>query len=104
MGEVGENEVTALGFWLHPEDYEPEYLQDLGRYRLEGDLAIPPHGTAMIQGFHSFDHPVRIDSFQPHGHLRPRGASLAICYPATGAREVVGMISNWTTWWPQTPI
>ena len=21
----------------------------------------------MIQGFHAFDHPVRIDSFQPHG-------------------------------------
>ena len=43
MGEVVENEVTELGFWLHPEDYEPEYMQDLANYRLEGDLVIPPH-------------------------------------------------------------
>ncbi|HJN46076.1 MAG: hypothetical protein CL477_18350 [Acidobacteria bacterium] len=99
MGEVVEDEVTALGFWFHPEDYEPEFVQDLANYRLEGDLAIEPHGTAMIQGFHSFDHPVRIDSFQPHGHLRMRAAALEVYYPETGRREVMSMISNWTTWW-----
>ena len=72
MGEAIENEVTELAFWLHPKGYEPEHEQDLANYRLEGDLAIPPHGTAMVQGFHTFDHPVRIDSYQPHGHLRSR--------------------------------
>ena len=99
MGEVVEDEVTELGFWFHPEDYEPDYVQDLANYRLEGDLTIEPHGTAMIQGFHSFDHPVRIDSFQPHGHLRLRAAALEIYYPETGRREVMSMISNWSTWW-----
>ena len=99
MGEAVEDEVTALGFWFHPEDYEPDYVQDLANYRLEGDLAIEPHGTAMIQGFHSFDHPVRIDSFQPHGHLRLRAAALEVYDPATGRRDVMSMISNWTTWW-----
>ena len=98
-GEVVENEITELGFWFHPKDYQPDYVQDLANYRLQGDLAIPPHGTAMIQGFHSFDHPVRIDSFQPHGHLRLRAASMEIFYPKTGRREVISMISNWTTWW-----
>ena len=34
------------------------------------ELEIAPHGTAMTQGFHSFKTPVRIDSFQPHGHAR----------------------------------
>jgi mono/diheme cytochrome c family protein len=99
MGEVVENEVTELGFWFHPEDYEPDYVQDLANYRLDGDLAIEPNGNAMIQGFHSFDHPVRIDSFQPHGHLRLRAAALEVYYPETGRREVMSMISNWTTWW-----
>ena len=98
-GEVVENEVTELGFWFHPKDYQPDYVQDLANYRLQGDLAIAPHGTAMIQGFHSFDHPVRIDSFQPHGHLRLRAASMEVFYPKTGRREVMSMISNWTTWW-----
>ena len=99
MGEVVENEVTELAFWFHPKGYEPNHLQDLGRYSLVGDLAIPPHGSQILQGFHTFDHPVRIDSFQPHGHLRLRGASLEIFHPSTGEREVVSMISDWTTWW-----
>ena len=42
------------------------------------DIVIPPNSTYMTQGFHSFDHPVRIDSWQPHGHLRMNAASLEI--------------------------
>ena len=103
-GEPVEDELTELGFWLHPEGYEPDYIQDLANYRLRGDLAIAPHGTAMIQGFHSFDHPVRIDSFQPHGHLRLRAASLEVFHPETGEREVMSMISDWTTWWQHSHI
>ena len=99
MGEAVENEVTELAFWFHPEDYEPEYSQDLKNYRLQGDLIIPPHEILMTQGFHSWDHPVRIDSFQPHGHLRLRGSSIEIFHPDTGEREVVSMVSNQNAWW-----
>ena len=74
--DVIEGNVVDLGIWLHPADYEYEYKQDLKSYGIrEGELVMPPHGTTMTQGFHSFDHPVRIDSFQPHGHLRLRSAS-----------------------------
>ncbi len=99
MGEAVDDEVTELAFWFHPDDYEPEYSQDLRNYRLEGDLIVPPHGTLMTQGFHSWDHPVRIDSFQPHGHLRLRGSSIEIFHPDTGEREVVSMVSNQNAWW-----
>ena len=99
MGEEVENDQMELGFWLYPEGYEPEYQQDLSRYSLEGDLDIAPHGTAMTQGFHSWDHPVRIDSFQPHGHLRLVAKSLEIFYPETGEREMVSMVSNWNPHW-----
>jgi hypothetical protein len=97
---VIEDNVVELGIWLHPEDYKPRIRQDLNTYQLDqGDLFIPPHGTAMTQGFHSFDHPVRIDSFQPHGHLRMNAASLEIFYPTTGRTEVISMISNWSATW-----
>ena len=99
MGEAVDGEVTELGFWLHPEDYEPEYVQDLANYPLDGDLDIPPHGTAMVTGYHSWDHPVRIDSYQPHGHFRLVAAALEIFYPETGEREVVSMVSNWNAEW-----
>jgi mono/diheme cytochrome c family protein len=101
-GAVLEDNVVELGIWLHPEGYEKvaKYKQDLRLYRLaHGDLIVPPHGTTMTQGFHSFDHPVRIDSFQPHGHLRMRAASLEIFYPQTGRTEPISQISNWSATW-----
>ena len=98
-GEAVENEVTELGFWLHPKGYEPEFEQDLASYRMVGDLDIPPNGTQMVQGFHSWDHPVRLDSFQPHGHLRLTAASLEVFYPETGERETMSLISNWNAEW-----
>jgi mono/diheme cytochrome c family protein len=102
-GTVIEDNVVELGIWLHPEDYEYEYKQDLALYGLrEGELLMEPGGTTMTQGFKSFDTPVRIDSFQPHGHLRLRSASLEIFYPKTGRTEVISMVSNWSATWHQS--
>lgn len=101
-GAVVEDNVVEIGLWLHPEDYaeKARFKQDLKLYGLRhGELIVPPHGTAMTQGFHSFDHPVRVDSFQPHGHLRLRAASLEIFYPATGRTEQISQISNWSATW-----
>ena len=93
---------SVSSIWLHPSDYEYEYKQDLISYTfMEGkrDLMIPPNGLAMTQGFRTWDHPVRIDSFQPHGHLRLRSASLEVFYPETGRTEIISMISNWSATW-----
>jgi hypothetical protein len=105
--DVIEGNVVDLGIWLHPAGYEYEYKQDLVSYTfMEGkrDLMIPPNTSAMTQGFRSFDHPVRIDSFQPHGHLRLRSASLEIFYPETGRTEIISMVSNWSATWHQSHI
>jgi hypothetical protein len=103
--EVLEDNVVELGLWLHPRDYQYEYRQDLRLYGIrQGELLLKPHGTSMTQGFLSFDHPVRLDSFQPHGHLRLRSASLEIMYPETGRIEIVSMISNWSALWHQSHI
>jgi mono/diheme cytochrome c family protein len=102
-----EDNVVELGLWLHPADYQYEYKQDLGYYGFEEgatQMLIPPHGTMMTQGFHTWDHPVRIDSWQPHGHLRLRAASLEIFYPETGRTETISMVSNWSAIWHQSHI
>lgn len=106
-GTVIEDNVVELGLWLQPEDYQYEYKQDLGYYGFEEgatEMIIPPHGTVMTQGLHTWDHPVRIDSWQPHGHLRLRAASLEIFYPETGRTETISMISNWSAIWHQSHI
>ena len=97
---VIKDNVVELGIWFYPKDYKANITQTLANYQLDqGDMLIAPHSTTMTQGFHSFDHPVRIDSFQPHGHLRMNAASLEIFYPATGKLEVISMISKWSATW-----
>lgn len=101
-GEEITNDVIEMGFWLYPEDHQGKHKQDLKLYTLlmkGGELEIPPHGTAMTQGFHSFKTPVRIDSFQPHGHFRLAAKTLEIFYPETGKLEMVSSVSNWTNNW-----
>ncbi|MEX0827353.1 MAG: cytochrome c, partial [Haliea sp.] len=49
-GTMIEDNVVELGIWLHDEDYETDITQDLSTYQLDqGNLFIPPHGTAMTQ-------------------------------------------------------
>jgi len=107
-GTMIEDNVVEIGLWLHPEGYEEvaTYEQDLKLYQIspQDDIVIPPNGYSMTQGFHSFDHPVRIDSFQPHGHLRMNAASLEIFYPETGRTEQISQVSNWSATWHHSHI
>jgi mono/diheme cytochrome c family protein len=101
-GQKIENDVIEMGVWLYPEGHRPAYKQDLKLYSLlmkGSELEIPPNGTAMTQGFHSFKTPVRIDSFQPHGHFRLVAKTLEIFYPETGKLELISSVSNWTNAW-----
>ena len=101
-GEELRDDVLEMGFWLYPEGHEAKYKQNLKLYTLlmkGSELEVPPHGTAMTQGFHSFKTPVRIDSFQPHGHFRLVAKTLEIFYPETGKLEMVSSVSNWSNNW-----
>jgi hypothetical protein len=102
IGEELKDDVIEMGFWLYPEGHQAKHKQDLKLYTLlmkGSELEVPPHGTAVTQGFHSFKTPVRIDSFQPHGHFRLVAKTLEIFYPETGKLEMVSSISNWTNSW-----
>ena len=103
QGLAVKDNVVEIGLWFHSEEESAEltYKQDLALYRLgdQGDIVIPPDGYFMTQGFHSFDHPVRLDSWQPHGHLRMNAASLEIFNPETGRTEQISQVSNWSATW-----
>lgn len=104
-GNAVPNDQVTVGIWYYDEEdefvEEESYPQDLRAYFMSagGDYLIPPHGTLMTQGFRSFDHPVRIDSWQPHMHLRGVAMSLEVFYPETGRKEVLSQVSNWTSAW-----
>ena len=103
-GERVENDVIEMGVWFYPKGHQEQAKnkQDLKLYSLlmkGAEFELPPHGTAMTQGFHSFETPVRIDSFQPHGHFRLVGKTLEIFDPKTGNLEMVSSVSDWTNDW-----
>lgn len=104
-GKAVEDDQVSVGIWYWDEEdgfnEEEAYAQDLRLYMLDGggDYLIPPHGTLMTQGFHSFDHPVRIDSWQPHLHLRGVAMSMEVFDPSTGRREILSQASNWNAGW-----
>lgn len=104
-GNAVADDQVSVGIWYHDDednfDEETAFPQDLKLYMLQsgGDYMIPPHGTLMTQGFHSFDHPVRIDSWQPHLHLRGVAMSIEVFNPKTGQRETISQVSNWNAGW-----
>jgi hypothetical protein len=102
--EVTDDQVE-IGIWLYPEDYQGQYKQTLSLYYLNGGRGydIAPHGTLMTQGFHQFNTPVRIDSWQPHGHTRLVAMSIQILR-ANGRAETVSMVSNWSALWHHSHI
>jgi mono/diheme cytochrome c family protein len=99
------DDQVEVGIWFYPEDYEGKYRQTLTLYFLNGGRGfdIPPHGTLMTQGFHQFNTPVRIDSWQPHGHTRLVAMSMEILR-ANGRTELVSMVSNWSALWHHSHI
>jgi hypothetical protein len=100
--EIVDDQVE-VGIWFHGPEVTPatHYRQTLSLYALQsgtGDFEIEPHGTLMTQGYHRFSTPVRIDSWQPHGHLRLAAKRLEVLTP-DGRRQVVSMVSNWNPGW-----
>jgi hypothetical protein len=53
----------------------------------------------MTEGITRLGYPVRIDSWQPHGHLRLVGAKLEVLDPTTGRKTLISMVSNWNAGW-----
>jgi mono/diheme cytochrome c family protein len=107
-GNPSPQDQVQVGVWFYPADYEGQYRQTLTLYNLGGGVGgrgydIPPHGTLMTQGFHNFDTPVRIDSWQPHGHTRLVAMSIQVLR-ANGRLEMVSMVSNWSALWHHSHI
>lgn len=91
---------VALGIWLYPEGYVPEYPTKLSFFNVapQNELFLPPHSTPMFVRSFVMDNPVRIQSFQAHFHLRGKGASMEAVYP-DGRVELLSQIDNFQFNW-----
>jgi len=91
--EVADASV-AVGLWFH--DSPPPYRTILTTYtprNANGQLDIPPGRVAVHQGTWVMPGPVRLESFQPHMHMRGKAMMTEAIYP-DGRREVLTFVDN----------
>jgi len=91
---------VALGIWLYPEGYVPDFPTRLTIFNIapENSLMIPPNSKPIYQRQFVMRNPVRIQSFQAHFHLRGKGASMEAIYP-NGRTELISQIDNFQFNW-----
>jgi hypothetical protein len=99
-GKEDITDVVELGVYFYPKGQEPKFRQSLGLYggTRERLIDIPPHSTAAIEGFHVLQQPARLESFQPHMHLRGKGMSLEAIF-ADGHTEMLTSVSDFNFNW-----
>lgn len=97
---------VEVGFWFHPEGYEPAFRSRLESFRADAQvhaargsqIDIPPGEMRMVRTVHRLTSAARLESFQPHMHLRGSAMSLEALYP-DGRAEVLSRVVRFDPRW-----
>jgi hypothetical protein len=90
-------DVAELGIYFYPKGQEPKHRQHLSLYGA-GTVDIQPGEVKVTQGFHVMRANARIESFQPHMHLRGKAMSIEAIY-ADGRTELLSHVNNFNFNW-----
>ena len=90
-------DTVQLGVYLHPEDQAPKYRQVL-HLMGTGGVDIAPNTVVATQGFFPLQRAARIESFQPHMHLRGKAMSMEAILP-NGRRQVLSHVGDFNFNW-----
>jgi hypothetical protein len=100
-GEEITNEVE-MGIYFYPKGQEPKFRTTLSLVPAAlGTMDIRPNTVSMAEGFTVMRDNARIESYQPHMHLRGKAMMVEAIYP-TGRREVISLVSNFNFNWMTT--
>ena len=93
-------DVAEMGIYFYPKGQEPKYRQSLLRMGNTGVSAIdiPPNTIKATESFFVLRQAARIESFQPHMHLRGKAMSMEVILP-TGQTQVLSHVPNFTFNW-----
>jgi mono/diheme cytochrome c family protein len=91
---------VELGIYFYPKGQEPKYRQVLHLMGATnaGGVDIPPNVVKQTEGFFVLKENARIESFQPHMHLRGKGMQMSAILP-TGQVQVLSYVSNFNFNW-----
>jgi mono/diheme cytochrome c family protein len=93
-------DVVEMGIYFYPKGQEPKYRQHLLRMGRTGDGAIdiPPNSVSTTEAFYPLKQAARIESFQPHMHLRGKAMSLEAILP-NGQTVLLSHVDQFTFNW-----
>jgi hypothetical protein len=94
---------VQLGIYLYPKGQEPKFRQVLHLMGATnaGGVDIPPNTIKETQGFFVLRQNARIESFQPHMHLRGKAMSMDAILP-NGQTQVLSHVHNFNFNWHNT--
>ncbi|MBP7776242.1 MAG: hypothetical protein KA371_03880 [Acidobacteria bacterium] len=102
--QAGE-EITSnveMGIYFYPKGEVPKYRNNLSLVPAAlGTLDIRPNTIAVNEGFFPLRDNARIESFQPHMHLRGKAMMVEAVLPS-GQRQVISHVDNFNFQWMTT--
>jgi hypothetical protein len=96
-------DVVELGVYFYPKGQEPKYRQVLHLMGATnaGGVDIPPNTLKQTEGFFVLRENGRVESFQPHMHLRGKAMEMDAILP-NGQVQVLSYVSNFNFQWMTT--
>jgi hypothetical protein len=92
-------DAVEMGVYFYPKGQEPKFRQTLLSVGSTGqNLDIPPNSIVASEGFFVLPKAARIESFQPHMHLRGKAQSLEAILP-TGQRVLLSHVAEFNFNW-----
>src|SRR3954452_3296114 len=102
--QAGE-EITSqveMGIYSYPKGQEPKYRTNLMLVPAAlGTMDIRPNSVSLAEGFTVLKEAARIESFQPHMHLRGKAMMVEAILP-TGQKQVLSLVSDFNFNWMTT--
>jgi hypothetical protein len=92
---------TTIGFRFYPKGVTPKYqVRSLALRNIPNDeLEVPPNTVVRTDGYFRLPRNARIDSFQPHMHMRGRGMTLEAIDPANNRTQILSSVDHFDFNW-----
>jgi hypothetical protein len=96
-GKEDITDVAELGIYFYPKGQNPKYRQTLSLWSA-GGIDIAPNEIKVTQGIRTMTRAGRIESMQPHMHLRGKAMMLEAITP-DGRRQVLTYVNDFNFNW-----
>jgi hypothetical protein len=93
-------DVAELGIYFYPKGQEPKYRQHLSLYGA-GGIDIAPGEVKVTSGLRLLPSAGRVESFQPHMHLRGKAMMMEAILP-NGQTQILSYVGDFNFNWHNT--